>query len=127
DDSGIDEDVTGLFQKWSLSHILAISGLHVGLVVGLLYLLLVKLNIVTKEKAEWLMICFLPFYVLLAGGEPSVKRACGMVLLFIILNKIKLRFSVTDTLSIVFLLLIIFDKFIVYHAGFQLSFAVTFG
>lgn len=127
DDSGIKEDVSDLFKRWSLSHILAISGLHVGLAVGILYFLFVKLNMLTKEKTQWLIICFLPFYTYLAGGEPSVQRASGMVLLLAILNKIKIRFSVTDALSIVFLLLIIFDKFIVYHVGFQLSFAVTFG
>lgn len=127
DDSLIDDATVELFQKWGLSHILAISGLHVGLIVALIYFILIKLNLFTKEKAQWVMIFFLPFYALIAGGEPSVWRASTMVLIFIILNKTKLRFSVTDTLSIVFLLLILFDKYIVYHIGFQLSFIVTFG
>lgn len=120
DDSLIEDDTVELFQRWSLSHILAISGLHVGLVVGLIYFLLIKLNLLTKERAQWIMIFFLPIYAIIAGGEPSVWRASTMVLIFIILNKLKLKFSVTDTLSIVFLLLIIFDNSIVYHVGFQL-------
>ncbi|UJL44896.1 DNA internalization-related competence protein ComEC/Rec2 [Virgibacillus sp. NKC19-16] len=127
DDSRISEDTVELFQRWSLSHILAISGLHVGLVVGLIYFMLIKLNIVTKEKAQWIMIFFLPVYALIAGGEPSVWRASTMVLIFIILSKTKLKFSVTDVLSVVFLLLILFDPYVVYHVGFQLSFIVTFG
>jgi competence protein ComEC len=127
DDSQLDEKVVELFQRWGLSHLLAISGLHIGLIVGLVYFLIVKLNIVTKEKAQWTMIFFLPIYALIAGGQPSVWRASTMVLIFIVLNKLKLRLSATDTLSIVFLLLILFNKYIVYHVGFQLSFAVTFG
>ncbi|MBY7143327.1 DNA internalization-related competence protein ComEC/Rec2 [Virgibacillus sp. NKC19-3] len=127
DDSLISEDTVELFQRWSLSHILAISGLHIGLVVGIVYFLLIKLNIVTKEKAQWIMIFFLPIYALIAGGEPSVWRASTMVLIFIILNKTKLQISITDVLSIVFLLLVLFDPFVVYHIGFQLSFIVTFG
>lgn len=127
DDSFIKEDTIDLFQRWSLSHILAISGLHVGLVVAFVYLILIKLNIVSKEKAQWLMILFLPIYALIAGGAPSVWRASTMVLAFIILNKIKLKFSATDILSFVFILLIFLDEYIVYHVGFQLSFTVTFG
>lgn len=127
DDTHLDEDIVELFQRWSLSHILAISGLHIGLVVGFVYFLLIKLNLVTKEKAQWLMILFLPVYAVIAGGEPSVWRSATMVLLFIIIRKIRLDFSVTDILSIVFLLLILVDKYIVYHVGFQLSFVVTFG
>lgn len=127
DDSDIDEEVIDVFQRWSLSHILAISGLHVGIIVSFVYFLLIKLNIVTKEKAAWIMFSFLPLYAVLAGGEPSVWRASTMVLIFIILNKFKLQLSVTDVLSIVFLLLILIDPNIVYHVGFQLSFTVTFG
>lgn len=127
DDTGLDEEIVELFQRWGLSHILAISGLHVGLIVSLVYFIIVKLNIVTKEKAQWIMIFFLPLYAMIAGGQPSVWRASMMALMFIILNKTRLKLSVTDTLSIVFLLLILFDKYIVYHIGFQLSFTVTFG
>lgn len=126
-DSNISENTIELFQRWSISHLLAISGLHVGLITGLIYFILVKLNIVTKEKAQWLMIIFLPMYAFLAGGEPSVWRASSMFLLLMIFNKIKLKFSVTDILSIAFLVLLFFDKYMIYHIGFQLSFIVTFG
>ncbi|MGY0694323.1 DNA internalization-related competence protein ComEC/Rec2 [Virgibacillus sp. FSP13] len=127
DDSMISEDTIELFQRWGLSHLLAISGLHVGLIVTLLYFMLIKLNLLTKEKAQWVMLFFLPFYAIVAGGEPSVWRASVMAMLFIVLAKLKLRYSVTDGLSIVFLLLILADKYIVYSVGFQLSFLVTFG
>ncbi|WP_010650959.1 DNA internalization-related competence protein ComEC/Rec2 [Oceanobacillus massiliensis] len=126
DDSMIDKDTEEVFQRWSLSHIIAISGSNIGLIVALFYFLLLKLNILTREKAEWVMIALLPVYALLAGGEPSVWRAASMIIFLIFLNKSRFRFSYTDILSIVFLLLILFDKHIVYHIGFQLSFLVTF-
>lgn len=62
DDSLISKDITALFQRWSLSHLLAISGLHIGLVVGLLYFFTVKLQSLTIEKAQYLMMIFLPIY-----------------------------------------------------------------
>ncbi|SFD55923.1 competence protein ComEC [Lentibacillus persicus] len=127
DDGQIDVGITELFQRWNLTHLMAISGLHVGLVVGFLYFLLVKLNLMTKEKAQWVVIFFLPLYALLAGGEPSVMRASMMVLLFIIAGKMNWKFSVTDVISIVFLLLIFMNPYIIYHVGFQLSFCVTLG
>ncbi len=126
DDSKMDSETEDIFQRWSLSHIIAISGSNIGLIVALFYFLLVKLNLLTQEKAQWLMVFFLPVYALLAGGDPSVWRASIMVVLFILLNKFKFRFSYTDILSIVFILLIFLDNTIMYHVGFQLSFLVTF-
>ncbi|GAA0602020.1 DNA internalization-related competence protein ComEC/Rec2 [Virgibacillus siamensis] len=127
EDSQLNEDTIALFQRWNLSHILAISGLHIGLIVGLVYFLLVKLSVCTKEKAQSIIICFLPVYAFLAGGAPSVWRASMMVVLFLLFSRVGLKISVTDVLSIVFLALIIFNRFIVYSVGFQLSFLVTFG
>ncbi|MFA1820472.1 DNA internalization-related competence protein ComEC/Rec2 [Virgibacillus oceani] len=126
-DDDIADDTIELFQRWSLSHILAISGLHVGIIISVVYFLLIKLNLATKEKAAWIMLLFLPVYAIVAGGEPSVWRASTMVFLFIILNKLKLHLILTDVLSIVFLLLTLSDPYIIYHVGFQLSFTVTFG
>src|SRR5699024_3229744 len=51
-DSRIDEAVLDIFQRWSLSHILAISGLHVGIIVGLLYVALVRSTLWTKETSQ---------------------------------------------------------------------------
>src|SRR5699024_3765742 len=126
DDSQIDSDITEIFQDWNLSHLLAISGLHVGLVAALFYFILVKFNLLTREKAQWLLILGLPIYAFLAGGEPSVWRSSIMVLFFILFNKLNWRISPMDVLSIVFILLIAADKYIIYHIGFQLSFPVTF-
>ncbi|SFA69969.1 competence protein ComEC [Lentibacillus halodurans] len=127
DDTQIDEETIELFQRWNLSHLLAISGLHVGLVVGLFYFFFVKLNVLTKEKAQWAVIFFLPCYALIAGGEPSVLRASTMVVLFLLAGKMNWKFSVTDVLSIVFMLLIVADPYMLYNIGFQLSFCVTLG
>lgn len=126
-DQFLDDDTIELFQRWSLSHILAISGLHIGIVVGILYLLFVRLSITTTENAQWFIMIFLPIYALLAGGQPSVWRASLMVLFVIWIQKVKVKYSYTDLVSMVFILLILMNKYIVYHIGFQLSFAVTFG
>ena len=127
DDSNIDSNVIDVFQRWSLSHILAISGLHIGIIVGMIYVLLVRFLFFTKEIAQWMLVGFLPIYALIAGGQPSVWRASLMVLCVILLSKLKWKLNYTDVISIVFLLLILFDPFIIYHIGFQLSFIVTFG
>src|SRR5699024_9702838 len=86
----------------------------------------IKLNLLTKERAQIVMMLFLPLYALLAGGEPSVWRASTMVLLVLLFQKFKIRMSLTDICSIVFIGILIMDPFLIYHIGFQLSFIVTF-
>lgn len=127
DDTLLDDSIVDVFRRWGLSHILAISGLHIGIVVGLIYFCFVRLNILTKEKAKLFLCLFLPVYALIAGGQPSVWRASLMVMIAILLSFLKRKISYTDLISIIFILFILFDKYIIYHIGFQLSFAVTFG
>ena len=126
-DESIDKETIKIFQRWSLSHLLAISGLHIGIVVFIVYLLLVRFSIVTKETAQSIMLLFLPIYAFLAGGEPSVWRASLMVVLSILLIKYKVKMNISDIISIVFLFLIFINPYIVYHIGFQFSFLVSFG
>src|SRR5690606_33448586 len=89
-DELIDPEIIEMFQRWSLSHILAISGLHIGIIVGILYFTSVRFSITTKENAQNFIILFLPLYAVLAGGEPSVWRASRMVLFIIWIQKNKL-------------------------------------
>lgn len=122
----MDEEIISLFQRWNLSHILAISGLHVGIIVGIIYFSLLRIFQLTRERAQLILFLFLPLYALLAGGEPSVWRASLMVVLFLLLRRINIVYHYTDIVSIVYLLLLVVDKQIIYHIGFQFSFAVTF-
>lgn len=126
DDSSIPEEVIDMFREWGLSHLLAISGLHVGLIVGLIYFLLIKTGFVTMETAKWAVVIFLPIYSIIAGSAPSVLRASFMGILLILFSVIKKQMTITDTIAIVFLLLVLFDKHIVSQAGFQFSFLISF-
>ncbi|MDL4841479.1 DNA internalization-related competence protein ComEC/Rec2 [Aquibacillus rhizosphaerae] len=118
-------EIKELFQRWNLSHLLAISGLHVGLLVSCCYFLFVKAQLLTREKARFLLLIFLLIYPLLSGGAPSVWRASMMTFLgFIILTR-NIKLPLTDIISVVFLTFIIFNKMYVYQLGFQFSFIVT--
>lgn len=127
DKSELDKPLIQLFQRWGLSHILAISGLHVGIIVGLIYFIFVRFSITTKEKAQFIIMLFLPSYAILAGSEPSVLRASFMIVVVLLFQRYHIRYQYADVMSIIFLLLILYDPYIVYHIGFQFSFAVTFG
>lgn len=126
EDSNVPEEITELFQRWNLSHLLAISGLHVGLLVACLYFVLIKLQLFTREKAQWILVTVLPLYPILGGGAASVWRASLMTLLAVMLIKMKIRLPLTDVVSIIFLFLVIIDQNLLYQLGFQFSFLVTF-
>lgn len=127
DDGGLPEEVVELFQRWSLSHLLAISGLHIGLVAAILYYIFAASGLFTKEKAQWAIAFLLPLYAFVAGGQPSVWRASLMTVLVILLYKVKASLKTSDIISIVFLLLLLISPTMMNNVGFQLSFVVSFG
>lgn len=126
DPTEIDRETIELFQRWGLSHLLAISGLHVGLFVSTIYFLFVKLNVWTKERTQSFLLIFIPIYAFLAGGEPSVIRASSMFFLWLIFSKLKIRWPPIDRLSVIYILLLLIDPYLIYHIGFQFSFIITF-
>ncbi|ENH97530.1 late competence protein [Gracilibacillus halophilus YIM-C55.5] len=122
----LSDDVIQLFERWHLSHLLAISGLHVGLFITCLYFFLVIGCRITKETVQWILIGFLLIYPLLAGAAPSVWRASLLVLLFIILRKIKWSYTSTDGLSAIFIVMVVVDSTLLDSLAFQFSFFVTY-
>lgn len=126
-DAGMDKETIRLFQRWGLSHLLAISGLHIGIIASLLHLFMVKTGLLTKEHAEWAIVLFLPLYAVVAGGAPSVWRASLMAFLAILLKKAGIRLAGSDVISLVFLLFVLLNPRAVFHIGFQMSFCVAFG
>ncbi|MGP4042381.1 DNA internalization-related competence protein ComEC/Rec2 [Gracilibacillus sp. D59] len=123
----LEDDVITLFQNWNLTHLLAISGLHVGLILAIVYFILLCICRITIEKIQILIVCLLFIYPAMAGGAPSVWRASLLAIIIIVLSKSPIRLATTDMLSLVFIILVILDKFVIYSIAFQFSFIVTFG
>ncbi|WP_017755852.1 DNA internalization-related competence protein ComEC/Rec2 [Calidifontibacillus oryziterrae] len=113
------------FQKFGIIHLLAISGLHVGLVVAASYYVLIRIG-VTREDSFNILLLSLPLYIVITGAAPSVVRACLMTLLFLLSLKFKAKISPLDALSLAFLIMIAINPYYIFEIGFQLSFLVSF-
>ncbi|UTR14353.1 DNA internalization-related competence protein ComEC/Rec2 [Salipaludibacillus sp. LMS25] len=113
------------FRQLGIMHLLAVSGLHIGLVTAVLYYLLYRIGM-TREKAAYSVMAILPVYALIAGGAPSVVRASLTCLIVILAVRFKWRLSLLDILAIVCIVLLLINPFYLYHLGFQLSFLTSF-
>ena len=120
------EDTVEWFRDFNLSHILAISGLHVGLFITGVYLLIYRLGIGTKEQAKMLLFLMLPIYAFLAGAAPSVLRASLMAVCVLLLPYVRLKVPLTDIVSSIALALLLVSPSYFSSIGFQFSFLVTF-
>ncbi|WP_082233776.1 DNA internalization-related competence protein ComEC/Rec2 [Halobacillus massiliensis] len=127
DTSLLDEETITWFRQFSLSHILAISGLHIGLFISGLYVLFYRSGWITIEQTHWIVLIILPCYSFLAGGAPSVLRASFMAVVCLLLIQGKLRFPVTDVLAWAAVLLLLWNPNYLHNIGYQFSFLVSFG
>ncbi|MGM8214173.1 DNA internalization-related competence protein ComEC/Rec2 [Bacillaceae bacterium W0354] len=121
----LDKKITDTFQFWNISHLLAISGLHVGLTLAILYLIFQKVFKLSRETTQLLILLIIPFYIIIAAANPPVVRAGLMAMLLIIWQLFKIKLDPVDLISIIFIALLIFDSYLIYQLSFQFSFAVT--
>ncbi|MBU8730309.1 DNA internalization-related competence protein ComEC/Rec2 [Cytobacillus oceanisediminis] len=120
----IDQATIASYQKIGIIHLLAISGLHVGMLAGMFFLAGVRAGI-TREKMTSILLLVLPLYAILTGAAPSVLRAVFMMLVVLLAKKLKAPIQLVDVISIVFIGYLFISPYIIYNAGFQLSFAVA--
>ncbi|WP_235318435.1 DNA internalization-related competence protein ComEC/Rec2 [Planococcus sp. CAU13] len=113
-------------QTLGISHLFAISGLHVGIIAGGLYFLMLRIGI-RKHHAMMSLLIVLPLYALLAGGAPSVWRAVSMTSAVLLLRLIGARVPAAHILLVCFTVFIILEPYVIYKIGFQLSYGASFG
>ena len=116
-------DEINSFKNLGTSHLLAISGLHIGVLISLIYLILLKLK-VSVDHIEKIILIIIPLYMLLSGVSASVLRAGFMIILYIIF-RIK-SIDKLDSLLLTFLILLFYNPLYAFNIGFQLSFFITF-
>ncbi|WP_223154976.1 DNA internalization-related competence protein ComEC/Rec2 [Alkalibacillus aidingensis] len=125
DRSLLDDQIIETFQYWNISHLLAISGLHVAFFLGFLYGIFHYVLRLSKDHSKWLMLIIIPFYVLIAGSNPPVVRAGMMAFILVIISKFHRKWDTTDVISLVCLILLITNPYLLYQLSFQFSFLVT--
>ncbi len=120
----VDVELNRAYQKLGITHLFAISGLHVALVSMLFFQGLLRLR-VRRELATIVLIIVLPIYALLAGGAPSVWRSVSVVEFIMLARYFKWRLPIDDALAISFIVFVIWQPGAIYQVGFQLSYLAT--
>ena len=111
------------YKNLGTSHLLAISGLHLGVLISLIYFILLRLRF-SVEIIEKIVFLVIPFYMLISGFSPSVLRAGGMIMLYIIFRKKDM--TKLEALLTTFILMLFINPLFIFDIGFELSFLITF-
>jgi competence protein ComEC len=121
----VSENVLNSYQDLGVIHLLAVSGLHVGLVVSALYLLLIRIGM-TKERSLELLLFVVPLYIVMTGAAPSAVRAGFMAMVVLVALRFKRRLHALDGISWVALFMLAVNPYVLFQVGFQLSFLISF-
>jgi competence protein ComEC len=129
-ETGIPEDVQQAFRDTGTSHIIAISGFNIAILITLLASWLGRLlgpGRTGARRGALVAVAAIAGYAVLVGGSASVVRAAimgGMALLAVQLGR---RSGGVNGLVVVAALMALFTPFVLWDVGFQLSFAATLG
>ncbi len=116
-------DLEELFRISGTMHLFAVSGLHVGIVAGLLIGAAALLRI-PRHFAVLLVIPAILFYAVLTGLSPSAVRAALMLSALLSAYAVREKPRLLNSLGFACLVILLFETRQVFLPGFQLSFSV---
>ena len=121
----ISDEVLTSYRENGISHLFALSGLHVSIFSSILLFILKKLRF--KEILNYVLIfIFLLLFSFITGFSPSILRATLLFFLLGINKVFYLNIRTLDILYLVFIILVIINPFIIYNLSFILSFTAAF-
>ena len=125
----LDKDIKQAYSETGTLHILAVSGLHVGIIYSLLLLPLsaLKQGHPLRQGYLVLVVILIWVYSAMTGFSPSVIRAAAMFSLFTAGQMRKRRPSVWNILAFSALLMLGIDPDVLFDLGFQLSYLAVGG
>lgn len=126
DKSLMDQEIKELYQKVGISHVLAISGLHISVIGMTIYKLLRKL-FGSFVVAGALSGGFMFAYGCMAGFRPSATRAIIMFFMMLVAQMIGRSYDSLSGLSLSAVLLLWENPFLLGYAGFLFSYMAVLG
>lgn len=125
----LDKDLVQAYSNAGVVHIIAISGLHLGLIYWLLAWLFDRMPLVKRKPMVKLffILAFLWLFSLLTGASPSVLRSAVMFTCMLIGKQFFKQSSVYNTLAASAFLLLCYNPYYCWDVGFQLSYLAIIG
>ena len=111
-----------------VSHVLALSGLHIGILSAILYFLFTPLKRLKRgeQLRTFLVVCMLWIFAFVTGLSPSVVRAVTMCSLYFVASCVhEGRFPSAYTLVLSAFLMLIYQPLYLFDVSFQLSFSAV--
>jgi len=122
----LDKNLVQSYTNTGVVHIIAISGMHLALIYGLLLLLTKPLR---RKHLRWIRIVLilsaLWLFTLLAGAQASVVRSAVMFTCIALGEALSKRTSIYNTLALSAFILLAYNPFWLWDVGFQLSYAAV--
>lgn len=115
-----------IFADAGVSHLLAISGLHMGLMAVILFFILRFFN-VNFRPSLLVSIILLFLYVFLTGSSSSSLRAAIMYAVFALSFFARRKVNILNSLGLAGIVSLLINPLSLFEAGFQLSFLSVFG
>lgn len=134
DRSGVERATTEALRASNLSHLIAISGLHLGLLTGFVFAACryglalvpaVALRINTKKLAAVVALLTAAFYLMLAGPSVATRRAFIMVAVMLVAVLADRRAISLRSVAIAALIVLVIEPESLVEPGFQMSFSAT--
>jgi competence protein ComEC len=117
------------FRRTGTAHVLAVSGLHVVLLVYVLDLCLQRLKVTTPGR--WLslivLVTVISFYSMVTGNAPSIKRAAIMSAMMITGSTLGRKSFSVNSLAASDVIILLFDPFDLYNPGFLMTNGAVLG
>ncbi|WP_170413618.1 ComEC/Rec2 family competence protein [Ruegeria atlantica] len=134
DRSGMGQETLKSLRASNLAHLLAISGLHMGLLTGFVYLMCrltlltippIALRVPVRKLAAICALAAATIYLLLSGGNVATERAFVMASVMLMAILIDRRAISLRAVSVAALIVLILRPESLLSPGFQMSFAAT--
>jgi competence protein ComEC len=129
DRSAVSENLLDSFADSGTMHVLAVSGLHLGIVYWLLLKLFGRLRHHKVSKWLFVLICLsvLWGFTLVTGMAPSTQRASIMCSMMLLGNSLSRNSTNSNSLGAAAICILYLDPYQLYSVGFQLSFVALGG
>lgn len=121
----IDSEVLNNYKINGITHLFALSGLHVSMFSSIILFILKKIKL-NEKLSYFITSLFLIFFAFIASFTPSIVRSVLFFILSSINNVYYLYIKPKYLLYIVFSILIFINPFYIYDTGFILSFCISF-